>query len=406
MSRHREFGSARLFGKAEHAGATAPVPPAHGAGASLCARGPSPAPLRAYARRDILLRGKARNHHDRKFEKMIGSVTLKNYGPIRSLFWEHMGQMNLVLGTNGQGKTFLLKALYTATRTLEEYKRGNDNRNVSDILADKLYWTFQVDRLGELVTKGEADPLSFKMNVDNREFAYRFGKDTTKQISILENAVAPRANNSIFIPAKEVLSLHQIILKSREQDKVFGFDDTYYDLARAIRQMPQRGKNYKAFSESRKKLENLLGGKVEFVEGNGRWQFKAHNQRYSIGATSEGIKKISILDTLLSNRYLDNKSIVFIDEPESALHPTAISSFLDIVAELSKCGIQFFFATHSYFVVKKLYLLALETGQSVPVISADGDGWNINDLQDGLPENPIIDESVRLYEREVELSLK
>ena len=103
---------------------------------------------------------------------------------------------------------------------------------------------------------------------------------------------------------------------------------------------------------------------------------------------------------------MDNKSIVFIDEPESALHPTAISSFLDIVAELSKCGIQFFFATHSYFVVKKLYLLALETGQSVPVISADGDGWNINDLQDGLPENPIIDESVRLYEREVELSLK
>ena len=77
-----------------------------------------------------------------------------------------------------------------------------------------------------------------------------------------------------------------------------------------------------------------------------------------------------------------------------------------VVAELSKCGIQFFFATHSYFVVKKLYLLALETGQSVPVISADGDGWNINDLQDGLPENPIIDESVRLYEREVELSLK
>lgn len=29
--------------------------------------------------------------------------------------------------------------------------------------------------------------------------------------------------------------MHQIILKSREQDRAFGFDDTYFDLARALR---------------------------------------------------------------------------------------------------------------------------------------------------------------------------
>lgn len=39
---------------------------------------------------------------------------------------------------------------------------------------------------------------------------------------------------SIFIPAKEVLSLFSVILKSREIDKSFGFDDTYYDLAKAL----------------------------------------------------------------------------------------------------------------------------------------------------------------------------
>lgn len=49
-----------------------------------------------------------------------------------------------------------------------------------------------------------------------------------------------------------------------------------------------------------------------------------------------------MLDTLLGNRYLDKDSIVFIDEPESALHPTAIVEFLDIITVLAKSGIQFF----------------------------------------------------------------
>ena len=33
-------------------------------------------------------------------------------------------------GGNGSGKTFLLKAIYTSLRTLEEYKRGNEQRYI------------------------------------------------------------------------------------------------------------------------------------------------------------------------------------------------------------------------------------------------------------------------------------
>ena len=101
--------------------------------------------------------------------------------------------------------------------------------------------------LGDLVTKGADSSLSCSITVDRTEFCYSFGKDTTKQISSLENHVAPRGSNSIFLPAKEVLSLHHIILKSRELDKSFGFDDTYLDLARALRQSPRGGKNYPEF---------------------------------------------------------------------------------------------------------------------------------------------------------------
>ena len=337
---------------------------------------------------------------------MLNRIGLKNFGPLPQLDWRDLSSINLVIGCNGAGKTFLLKALYSAMRTLEEYKRGDDQRTAAEILAEKLYWTFQPDKIGDLVTKGADGALSCSIQFDERDFVYSFGKDTTKQISSLENHVPPRASNSVFLPAKEILSLHQIILKSREQDKVFGFDDTYLDLARALRQSPKKGKNYQEFAESRKNLENFLGGRIEYDEVSGRWIFKKGNQKFSIGVTAEGIKKIAILDTLLCNRYLDLDSIVFIDEPESALHPTAISSLLDIVKVLSERGMQFFLASHSYFVVKKLYLIAQAQKISIPVISLNDTQPTLANLKDGMPENSIIDESVRLYKEEVRLVLK
>ncbi len=337
---------------------------------------------------------------------MINKIKLDNFGPLSGINWSALGKINLVIGSNGSGKTFLLKAIYSSLRTLEEYKRGNEQRSASEILADKLYWTFQAEKIGDLVSKGADGPLSSALTIDDHDFSYSFGKDTSKQISSLENHVAPRASNSVFLPAKEVLSLHQIILKSREQDKAFGFDETYFDLAKALRISTSKGRNYQEFSKSRRQLEEILGGVIEYDEASGRWLFVKGRQKFPIGVTAEGIKKIAILDTLLGNRYLDTNSVVLIDEPESALHPTAISQLLDIVAVLAERGIQFFMASHSYFVVKKLFLIAQERDWSIPVISANGSNWVCDDLKDGMPENPIISESIRLYQQEVGLALK
>lgn len=335
---------------------------------------------------------------------MIESVELKNFGPIESLNWTKLGKINLIIGGNSSGKTFLLKAIYAAMRTLEDYKRGDDQRSASEILATKLYWTFQPEKIGDLVNKQAESALSFKFALDKREFNFSFGKDTTKSIPNIENHVqSPRTSNSIFLPAKEVLSLHQIILKSREQDNVFGFDDTYFDLAKALRQSPTRGKNSSEFMKSRQSLEGMFGGKIEYDETSNRWQFKKGNQKFPIGVTAEGIKKIAILDTLLGNRYLSDDSVIFIDELEAALHPEAISKLVDIVTRLTERGIQFFIASHSYFVVKKLFLIAQEKKLSIPVLSYENDRWQQSDLNDDMPDNPIINESIRLFEEEMSL---
>jgi AAA15 family ATPase/GTPase len=358
---------------------------------------------------------------------MINRAELKNFGPIKQLDWQNLGKINLIIGNNGCGKSFLLKALYSAVRTLEDYKRGDNPDSVTNILKSKLYWTFQPEKIGDLVAKQNDAALCFSLLLDGQEFSYSFGKDTVKAINSIENKVVPRKSNSIFLPAKEVLSIHHLILEARQSRKLFGFDDTYFDLAKALtiteldgylnmfekkgvniseHQNPIKGYDSDDFKKSRQLLENLIDGKIEYDQTEKRWYFKKGKQRFSIGVTAEGIKKIVILDTLLGNGQLDEDSIVFIDEPESNLHPKAIVDFLDIIALLAQQDIQFFLASHSYFVIKKLFLIAQEQRLSIPVLSYQNDEWVQSDLKDEMPDNPIINESIRLYEEEVDLAFK
>ncbi|KPQ37863.1 MAG: AAA domain [Phormidium sp. OSCR] len=341
---------------------------------------------------------------------MITSFCIKNFGPIDSLDCSNLGQINLIIGGNGTGKTLLLKALYSTLKSLEMYQRGNEPKSLAELLSEKFYWTFQVGEIGELVKKQAQSPLSLELSLRGESsedtIQYHFGKNTSKTIQTVSSEVSPRSSNSIFIPPKEVLSIYHLILESRERDRSFGFDDTYLDLVKALQTPPSRGKNDAQFSSSRKHLSDIIGGRITYDTQTKSWQFKQGHKKIAIGVTAEGVKKISILDTLLGNRYLDANSVIFIDEPESALHPGAISRLLEIMVMLSQAGLQFFLASHSYFVIKKLSVLAQKNPKmTIMILSTDGETWEISNLVDGLPENSIINESIRIYEEKLNLVL-
>lgn len=342
---------------------------------------------------------------------MITSVSMSNYGPVKSLTAAGLGHINLLIGPNRSGKTIFLKALYSALRTIELYRRGNNIDSDKEILFKKLYWTFQTDKIGNIVRRPEHGALSFSMTEDDGGmFGYSFGTSAERQIVKVTNTCQRRDTNSVFLPSKEVLSLLDVIVYDRELRQTFGFDDTYYDLAKALSPTGP-GKNIKVFSDMRGRLETAIDGRLVYVKEKKKWMFQQHGTLFDISLTSEGTKKIAILDTLLGNHFLSRKSVVFIDEPEAGLHPGMVVELLDIIALLAKTGMQFFIASHSYFVIKKLYLLAQEGEISIPVLSfsspdADTDadtGHAFSDLLDGMPDNPIIDESVRLYREEMSL---
>lgn len=339
---------------------------------------------------------------------MIKDFELTHFGPLESVSATNLGKINLFIGPNSCGKTFLLKALYSIIRSQEETGRGNDPRDFGEVLSDKLFWTFQADKLGDIVQRGTGNRLKASVTMDNRcGVAFEFGQDTSKKVSLHYNNLLKREANSIFLPPKEVLSLNKLILRTALQDKAFGFDATYVDLILALQNPTQKGKNFGAFKKSRENLEHMFDGRVEFDQSQDKWVYRRGNSRFSVNTTAEGIKKIAILDTLLGNRYLSPDSVIFIDEPESALHPTAITQFLDIIQILAEQGIQFFITSHSYFVIKKLYLLGLQhNAQNRPVFVADNQGnWHQSNLVDGIPDNEIVNESIRLFDQELEVSM-
>ena len=99
----------------------------------------------------------------------IKAAELQNYGNISAFRCSEFSNINLIIGENATGKTFLLKALYSAIRSMEDYKRGDDIRSMNEILAEKLRWTFQVEKLGDLVYRSSDDPLCFKVETDHEQ---------------------------------------------------------------------------------------------------------------------------------------------------------------------------------------------------------------------------------------------
>lgn len=74
--------------------------------------------------------------------------------------------------------------------------------------------------------------------------------------------------------------------------------------------------------------------------------------------------------------------------------------------KLAKAGLQIFLSSHSYFVIKSLYVLAHQHRVSIPVLSFGETEVAVGDLLHGMPDNPIVEESINIYKQELALDRK
>ena len=73
-----------------------------------------------------------------------------------------------------------------------------------------------------------------------------------------------------------------------------------------------------------------------------------------------------------------------------------IRRFMEILVPIGKGRSAIFISTHSYFVIKNLYILAHRNKMRIPTLSFVDGKVEQSDLLDGMPENPIIRESINI----------
>jgi predicted ATPase len=103
-----------------------------------------------------------------------------------------------------------------------------------------------------------------------------------------------------------------------------------------------------------KEISEIINGEitVDFLNGV---RYNKKNQEIAIKNTAVGIKSFGLIQLLLKNNRLNNRSLLIIDEPEVHLHPTWQVKYAEILVRLSKeFAIPIVLTSHSPYFIEAL----------------------------------------------------
>ena len=112
-----------------------------------------------------------------------------------------------------------------------------------------------------------------------------------------------------------------------------------------------------AFPDIFESLTKIIGGKI-ITDETGSLQFKEYQGKtHTLPIMATGVVQLALIALLIEKKVLDKNSILFIDEPETNLHPAWQVEMIKILFELAKAGVNIVVATHSADIMKYLEVI-------------------------------------------------
>ena len=286
----------------------------------------------------------------------ISRLELTDFTVFKSAQFTFSPGINVLIGENGTGKSHVLKALYAALR----------GGSTDPTLVQKFADVFRPDprSLSRLRRRDAKDAWALQMH------------DAQDRLMLLRwHTVGPGAMASItrqiptqpalFIPPREVLAMYSGFVAAYEAREL-DFDETYYDICKALGAAPLRGPRAAEIAELLAPLEQILGGKV-LLRGN-RFFVQQGDSETEAHLLAEGLRKIACLAYLVANGALARDSVVLLDEPEASLNPRLVAQLVLFVHALARAGVQVFLASHDFLLVHRLSQPAEhDIGQTPPI---------------------------------------
>lgn len=384
----------------------------------------------------------------------IQNLTMKNVTVFDEISMDFSKGVNVLIGSNGMGKTHIMKLLYSACQAVRH--------DVS--FPEKVMRTFRPDKseISHLVRRDGTSgkhTASVLVESEDAKIGMTFASDTKKWNAddVNEEEWEEKHSNlkSVFIPAKEMLS-HSYKLPEAVAVGNVEFDETYIDhIASAkvnvkadvslyvehlleifgdyenslsptdyqdmIDLLAKRGKEgvgknldklekkhvqlSPALKEIIDKIQKTVGGSVNILDEH--FYLDASYGKLEFNLLSEGLRKIALLWQLIQNGALEKGSILFWDEPEANLNPEHIPMIADLLLQLQRDGVQVFVSTHDYFLARYLDVRAKDDDKIAffSLYKEENDNavrYEMERSFHDLEHNPIKDTFNELYHEEIE----
>ncbi len=339
---------------------------------------------------------------------MITNIEFENFTVFEKLPISLSPRINVFIGSNGTGKTHLLKAIYGLGLISHGKYPDRSDEGFEASASGKFLRLFSTEegRVGALSSKGAQSQTRLRLvNSDDSSVEVVFGA-RSQYLELALGAVGRKsAETPVYIPTKEVLSLVRGIRHPKHDRATVEmiFDDGYVDLAKLLVKPGFDEKTSGILEDPRlsnviRDLVGLVGGRYR-AKGDGGFDFQSgryeekvasttdegeekskaqivkayqdstqtrfvsnSSQAFPTGMTAEGYRKIGVLHRLLCNGSISpgKTGVLLWDEPESNLNPKLIKKLVQVLLELSRNGQQIIIATHDYVLLKWLDLLMVK----------------------------------------------
>jgi energy-coupling factor transporter ATP-binding protein EcfA2 len=294
---------------------------------------------------------------------MLKRLHLKNFTVFADANFEFGPGLNVLVGTNGTGKSHVLKVGYAVLRSLTSRLYNGGEISLDSPLASlKEIFRPTPNDIAELIRR-QANPSQAGVlyELDDERLSpglLNLSPDISAEHNITLTPSAAAAEISaanaapIFIPAKEILTLSW--MRPASQQLRLPLDETYLDLLNQLDRLPLK---QPATTLILGQLTEIIGGEVE-SDGSRFYVSFAKQKPMDVSMVAEGLRKFGTLQRLLSNGSLIPQASLFWDEPESNLNPALLRKLAIILAELARQGFQIILATHSTDLLKEFHILS------------------------------------------------
>jgi predicted ATPase len=335
----------------------------------------------------------------------ITSLHIENFTVFKKNTIEFSPGLNVLIGKNGTGKTHLLKVLYSFLRSSEDIidKDKDFVQQVNSSIPANLLQYFRGESLTYLHRYKKGNDW---LSIDLRFFDDDFINYQTAILSDLPNHGVKEKRSSfpesLYIPPQEMLSIFDGFIASWEK-RENGFDQTYYDLAKALSLSPL--KDTKLLEDLVAPIEKILDAKV--LKEGGRFFLEYKWGKIEAHLVAEGLRKLSQIIYLIGNGSINENTILLWDEPEVHFNPSLIEAIMVLLKGLVGKGLQIFITTHDYLLSQRLSLISEYEDSQFPVkfFCLENDGDNGIKIEEGstlaeIDSNPILDEFAEYYDFE------